>query len=71
MKTLRNRLVILAAVVAVLWGVPAQSQSPQGKVSGVVRDASGGALPGAAVTITNQATKAAQVVTTVPTVPSP
>jgi iron complex outermembrane recepter protein len=62
MESLRNRLVILAALVAVLGGVPAQAQSP-GRLSGVVRDASGGALPGATVTITNQATKAAQVVT--------
>ncbi|HEY6547936.1 MAG TPA: TonB-dependent receptor [Vicinamibacteria bacterium] len=43
--------------------MPVHSQSSQGSVAGVVRDASGGALPGVTVTITNLATKATQVVT--------
>jgi iron complex outermembrane recepter protein len=63
MESLRNRLVILTALLVILWSGPVLSQ-PQGRVSGVVRDANGGALPGATVTITNQATKATQVVTT-------
>jgi iron complex outermembrane recepter protein len=64
MASLRNRRLTFAALVGVLCAVPAHSQSSPGKLSGVVRDANGGALPGATVTITNQSTKANQVVTT-------
>ncbi|HEY5907459.1 MAG TPA: TonB-dependent receptor, partial [Vicinamibacteria bacterium] len=63
MISLRNRFVIFAALLAALWCVPAQAQSSEGNVRGVVRDAGGGALPGATVTATNLATKATQVVT--------
>ncbi len=62
MVSLRNRF-LTAALIAVVCAVPAHAQSPQGQVNGVVRDAAGGALPGATVTVTNQATRAAQNVT--------
>jgi hypothetical protein len=45
-------LVLLAAGSA-----PAAAQSDSGQISGFVRDAQQGALPGAAVTITNEATR--------------
>ena len=63
MVSLRNRFVTCTALLAALWCVPAQAQSSEGNVRGVVRDAGGGALPGATVTTTNLATKATQVVT--------
>jgi iron complex outermembrane receptor protein len=51
--------------VALLGLVPAAvAQQGNGKVSGVVRDASGGVVPGATVTLTNQATKATHTATT-------
>jgi iron complex outermembrane receptor protein len=64
MFSLRNRFVIFAALIAVLCAIPAHAQSSEGHVSGVVRDAAGGALPGATITATNQATRATQIVTT-------
>jgi iron complex outermembrane receptor protein len=54
---------MFALLVAVVYGAPAYSQSTEGRISGVVRDASGAAVPGATLTITNQATGAAQTVT--------
>ncbi len=53
----------LALAVLLLLAAPAWAQAP-GTLSGSVRDASGGAVPGAALTITNQATNAAQSATT-------
>jgi iron complex outermembrane receptor protein len=49
------------ALFAVLAAVPAYSQD--GRISGVVRDTTGAAVPGVTVTITNQATGATQTVT--------
>lgn len=43
---------------------PASAQSQEGKVSGVVRDAAGGVLPGAIVTATDQATAASATAVT-------
>src|SRR5262249_54429429 len=51
------------ALVAVVYGVPAYSQSPEGRISGVVRDASGAVTPGATLTVTNQATNVIKTVT--------
>src|SRR5215467_3409761 len=62
MASLRNAVLAIGALVAVLSG-PAAAQ-PAGRLAGVVRDATGAALPGATVTITNAATGASQSVTT-------
>jgi len=54
----RNRFVISAALVVLVYGAPAYPQATEGRISGVVRDASGAGVPGAALSITNQATNA-------------
>ncbi|PYQ05459.1 MAG: TonB-dependent receptor [Acidobacteria bacterium] len=59
----QHRLFIPLALAAVLLGAPAFSQSP-GRISGVVRDTTGAPIPGAAVTITNQASHALYTATT-------
>jgi iron complex outermembrane recepter protein len=64
MVSLRSRFAILAALAAVLHGAPASPQSPDGRLTGVVRDTTGAPLPGATVTLTNQATGATQTVPT-------
>jgi len=61
----RNRFVMCVTLAATLLGVAAYAQS-EGRISGVVRDASGAAIPGAQVTIRNQATNASQTVTSGP-----
>jgi iron complex outermembrane recepter protein len=58
MVSLRHRFTMLVALAAVLYGGPAFSQATDGSVSGLVRDATGAALPGATVTLTNAATNA-------------
>ncbi len=55
----------LAVALLLLWAAPAWAQAP-GVLSGVVRDASGAAVPGAALTLTNQAGGAAQSATSAP-----
>src|SRR4051812_36970855 len=61
----RTQAVLIAvALPTVLGGAPASAQAPQGKITGVVRDGSGAALPGVTVTATNQATKASETATT-------
>jgi iron complex outermembrane receptor protein len=47
----------IVAVVVVFWASAASGQTA-GKVTGVVRDATGGAIPGVAIVATNQATRA-------------
>src|SRR5574341_2019780 len=60
----RSRLSILSvALVVLVHGAPAYSQGTEGTIRGVVTDATGAAVPGAAVTITNQATNATKLVT--------
>ena len=61
MVSLRNQFLMTVALAAVLYGAPAYTQD--GRLSGVVRDTTGAGVPGATVTITNQATSATQVVT--------
>ena len=63
MLSWRNRLVPFVVLGGLVYGAPAHSQSQAGRISGVVRDASGAAAPGATLTITNQATGATQAVT--------
>ena len=60
----RRRLLALSlALVAVIQGVPAYSQGSEGRIGGVVTDATGAGVPGATVTITAQTTGATKVVT--------
>jgi iron complex outermembrane recepter protein len=63
MFSIRNRFVIAVVLVAVGYGAPAHPQTTEGRLSGVVRDASGTGVPGATVTITNQATGATHTAT--------
>ena len=60
---IRLSLLIAFGIVAFIPPAPASAQS-QGQISGVVRDATGGSLPGAIIVITNQATKESRTVTT-------
>jgi iron complex outermembrane receptor protein len=53
----------LAVVLVPLCAAPLRAQS-DGKIVGVVRDSSGGVVPGVTVTVTNQQTGTNQVVTT-------
>ena len=50
-----KRLILPALVALVLMSGPALAQQLSGTVSGVVRDAQGGVLPGASVTLTGTA----------------
>src|SRR6202521_4519970 len=54
----------ISLFVLLLWAIPAISQTSQGTILGVVKDASGGAMAGATVTITNTGTNDARTVTT-------
>src|SRR5438874_1525196 len=55
---------LMSVALTVLWcAAPAYSQPSTGRLSGVVRDATGAAVPGATVTITNASTNATQTVT--------
>jgi outer membrane receptor protein involved in Fe transport len=59
------RRVIAVVAVALVCALPALAQTNKGSISGTVYDASGGVVPGAAVTITNLGTShKTQVVTT-------
>ena len=61
-----DRFSFLSFVVlaAVLYGLPGYSQSSKGRITGKVSDTLGALVPGAAVTITNQATNARRAATT-------
>jgi hypothetical protein len=53
-----QRLTALALVVLSLFVVPgAYAQSDTSQISGIVKDATGGVVPGATVTVTNEATQ--------------
>jgi iron complex outermembrane receptor protein len=58
-----SRLSVLSVALVALLHAPAYSQGTEGSIRGVVTDATGAGVPGAAVTITNQATGAAKVAT--------
>ena len=55
---LRTRVLLFAALAMIVCAVPAHAED--GRITGVVRDATGAALPGATVTVTNDATGAVQ-----------
>jgi iron complex outermembrane receptor protein len=57
---------VFTAAIAVLFAVPiaARAQSPGGVIAGIVRDASGGPVPGATVRVTSEATRAETAVVT-------
>jgi iron complex outermembrane receptor protein len=59
-----HRFLSFAALVAALYGVPAQAQN--GRIRGVVRDAHGVALSGATIRVANQRTGAARRTTSDP-----
>jgi iron complex outermembrane recepter protein len=62
MVSLRTRLLMIVAFAGVFLGAPAYAQ--EGRLRGTVRDTTGAAVPGATVTVINQATGASQNVTT-------
>ena len=51
-------------MVVLVCGARAWAQAPGERISGVVRDALGGGIPGVTITATNQATNASQTTTT-------
>jgi iron complex outermembrane receptor protein len=51
---------LMVAMVSLVLAAPTLAQAPAGRVAGVVKDATGAALPGANVVVTNNATNAAQ-----------
>ena len=57
------RFALSVALAAAVQSAPAYSQGAQGNIRGAVTDATGAGVPGAAVTITNQATGATTTVT--------
>ena len=63
-QQLRSVTVAFSLGLGLLWGPTALAQPPEGRVSGVVRDASGAGIPGATLTIISQATSATQAVST-------
>lgn len=54
----RIRPLALLAVLALASALPASAAADEGRIAGVVKDATGAALPGATVTVTNQSTSA-------------
>jgi iron complex outermembrane recepter protein len=58
-----SRLIVSAALAALALSQPAWAQS-EGRITGVVRDATGAGIPGAIVTATNQTTKDYKTATT-------
>jgi len=63
MTSFRRPSLIAAVLAAALSGVPAYAQPTEGRITGVVRDSTGAAVPGATVAITNAATGATVTVT--------
>jgi len=64
MVPLRHRFAAVALTIAAIFCFPAISDAADGRVSGVVRDAQGNAVPGVTVVVTNQVTHAAQTIVT-------
>ncbi len=63
MRFPKNLLMALLALVWVTGATRAQAQSGDGKIAGVVRDASGGLVPGATVTAANQTANTSKTAT--------
>src|SRR5919202_312080 len=63
MLCLGTRCMTFVALAA-LFGVSAQAQTPSGRITGVVRDASGAPRAAARVTVTNNITGATRTTTT-------
>ena len=62
---MRHQLSVVALVLALLAiAVPVHGQTPSGEISGTVLDSSGLPVPGATITLTNQATNVARIVQT-------
>lgn len=59
MRSIRS-FPLIPTTAVVLMAASAGAQSAEGRLAGVVRDSSGAAVPGAAVTVTNDRTRAAQ-----------
>lgn len=64
MVHLVRRSLAFVALAAVLYSGHAYAQTPDGRITGVVRDAQGDAVPAARVTVTNQATGSSKSTTT-------
>src|SRR5262245_51626882 len=62
MCTLRPRVVLIGLIIALAAGVPARAQDT-GTISGTVVDSSDQVLPGATLTLTNEATGAVRTLT--------
>jgi len=62
----RRHLLAAVALAVSVGGAPAWAQSPEGTISGFVRDSTGAGLPGATVTATSQAAGQPESVTTGP-----
>ena len=54
----------LCVLLAMAWQVPLQAQGTQGTISGVVKDTTGGVLPGVEVTVTHVDTGSARTAVT-------
>ncbi len=63
MISFRNRFLTCVALTVLLGAAPGYSQPSTGRLSGVIHDATGAAVPGATIAITNASTNATQTVT--------
>ena len=62
---MRSQFSVIALLVALLAiAIPVHAQTPSGEISGTVVDSSGLPVPGATITLTNQATNVVRVVQT-------
>ena len=57
---MRSYLSVFALAIALLYGSPAGAQTGTGRISGVVKDASGAVVPGVTITATQEETGVTQ-----------